>query len=113
MSDAVELIRALGGESVTYVPYGGTAKTFLAIIERQPSGVQGTVAGNYPVNEIDVLIPRDATDGVLTVQPRKDRIRFRWHVIDREFQEFLVQKIVQEDEGLGGSGGMFRVTVQA
>lgn len=112
-SDAVQLVAALGGELVTYIPYGDTARTFEAVVERQPSQVAASPAGSYPVNILEVTFPMDATDGVLTVQPRKDRIRFKKNLGDAQATEFGVQKIVREDSGIAGSGGMFTVQVQA
>lgn len=113
MSVSVSMIADLGGELVTYSPHGGTAKTFRAVVERQPSQVASTAAGSYPVNTLEVTFPMDATDGVLTVQPRKDRIEFKKNLGDSQATEFVVQKIVREDSGIAGSGGMFTVMVQA
>lgn len=113
MPDSVYMISDLGGELVTYIPYGGTAKQFQAIVERQPSQVANTAAGSYSVNTLEITFPIDATDGVLTVQPRKDRIRFKKNLGDSQETEFVVQKIVREDIGIAGSGGMFTVQVQA
>lgn len=107
------MIADLGGELVTYIPYGGTAKSFEALVERQPSQVAVSPAGSYPVNTLEVTFPMDATDGVATVQPRKDRIRFKKNLGDGQETEFVVHKLIREDVGLGGSGGMFTVQVQA
>ena len=112
-NDAVQLVADLGGELVTYIPYGGTARTFEAVVERQPSQVAASPAGSYPVNVLEVTFPMDATDGVLTVQPRKDRIQFKKNLGDPQETEFVVQKIIREDNGIAGSGGMFTVQVQA
>lgn len=112
-NDAVQLVASLGGELVTYIPYGGTARTFEALVERQPSQVAASPAGSYPVNALEVTFPMDTADGVLAVQPRKDRIRFKKNVGDAQATEFVVQKIIREDIGIAGSGGMFTVQVQA
>lgn len=114
MSDSVDLIAALGGEVVTYQPSGGVAKTFKAIVERQPIQVQSSVGGPYPVNQLDVAFPNDAIDGVTAVQERKDKITFKKKLSDAQATEFTVMKLIQEDAGLTASdGGMFRVQVQA
>lgn len=113
MSDSVEAVAALGGEVITYLSAGGTAKQFKAIVERRPSQVAGSPAGSYPVNTLEVSFPMDAVNGVLTVLPRKDAMRFKKNVSDSQETEFSVQKIVEEDTGLAGSGGMFRILVQA
>lgn len=114
MSDAVDLIAAVGGEIITYVPHNGTPKQFKAIVHRQPSQVQQSQAGPYAVNQLEVLIPMDAVDGVMSVQVRKDTMQFKKNLSDSEVSLFTVQKILEEDAGLGpGTGGMFRVLVQA
>ena len=114
MSDAVDLIAALGGEVVTYTPHGGVAKTFKAVVERQPSQVQTSAGGAYPVNQMEVTFPNDATNGVTMVQERKDIMTFKRKLSDSQATEFTVQKLIQEDAGLTASdGGMFRVLVQS
>lgn len=114
MSDSVAMIAVLGGELVTYTPYGGVAKTFKAVVERRPTQVEHAGGFQYGVQTIEVLIPRDATDGVLTVQARKDRVRFKTSLADTQETEFTVNTVLQEDAGLTASdGGMFRVEVRA
>lgn len=114
MSDAVDIVAACGGEVITYVPHGGTAKTFRAIVERRPSQVDAAGGVQYGVNSLEVWIPMDATNGVLAVQERKDRIRFKTKLSDAEVTEFVIGKILTHDSGMSASdGGMFHVEVQA
>ena len=114
MSDAVDMVAAFDWDLVTYVPYGGTEKTFKALVDRDLSGVASSAAGSYGVNVLHVTFPMDATEGVLTVQPRKDRIRFKRNMSDSQDTEFVVQKIMTDsDRGFAGVGGMFKIEVQA
>lgn len=114
MSDAVLMIAALGGELVTYTPYGGVARSFKAVVERRPMQVENAGGFQYVANTIELLIPRDANDGVLTVQERKDRVQFKKSLDDAQATEFTVNKVIQEDAGLiATDGGMFRVEVRA
>ena|SRR5690349_15438074 len=113
-NDAVQLVAACGGELVTYQPYNGAAVTFKAIVHRRPSQVQAVGGSAFGVNTIEVEFPRDATDGVLTVQPRKDKISFKKNLSDPDVTEFSVQTLLSEDSGMvSGDGGMFRVEVKA
>lgn len=113
-NDAVQLVAACGGELVAYQAFNGTAKQFKAIVHRRPTQVQSVGGSIFGVNTIEVEFPRDATDGVLTVQPRKDIIRFKTHLSDPDVTEFTVHKLLSEDSGLVASdGGMFRIEVQA
>ena len=115
MSDAVHLIRALGGEMVTYTPYGGVAKSFLAIVERdRPSNDQQMVNGQrYSVNTRRVLIANDAVDGMTTIQEHKDVVRFKRNVNDAAETDFTVQTIMTNDLGFASDAGAFLVLVQA
>jgi len=114
MSDAVDLIQQLGGERVTYLPYGGVPTSCWAIVERRPSQIQQANGTVFGVNTMQIVIPMDATDGMLQIQVRKDRVRFRKNLSDSQESDFTVNKIVQEDAGLTASdGGMFRLEVQA
>lgn len=113
MPDAVDLIAALGGELITYTPHGGTAKSFKALIEREPLQPEQAGGYRYQVNELVVHVPRDATNGVLTVQEGKDRMSFKRHVSDTAAREYVVMKIQQEDVGFVSSdGGMFVLVVE-
>ena len=50
----------------------------------------------------------------LTVQARKDRVRFKKSLSDTQETDFTVQMILEEDAGLFVTdGGLFRVLVQA
>ncbi len=113
-SDSVDMVAALGGELITYTPYGGVARSFKALVERRPSQVESVGGFQYGVNTLELLIPNDATNGVTAIQERKDRVRFKKNVSDAHETDFSVNKIIQEDAGLvAGDGGAFRVLVQA
>lgn len=114
MSDSVDLVAQLGGELVTYTPHGGVAKIFKAIVERRPTQVEHVGGLQYGANTLEIAFPRDAVNGVLTVQARKDRVRFKKQLSDMQETDFTVQTILEEDAGLFVTdGGLFRVMVQA
>lgn len=114
MSDSVEIVAACGGEVITYLPHGGTAKSFKAIVERRPLQVQGGPGGSYAVSSLPVTFPIHAVDGMLAVQPRKDKLLVKKNVSDSADTEFTVQVIEREDRGLSASdAGMWTVMVQA
>ncbi len=114
MSDAVTLVDQLGGELVTYTPHGGVARQFKAIVERRPTQVQSAGSYQYAAHTMELLIPRDAMNGVTAIKERFDRVRFKKSLDDTQETEFSVNKVIQEDAGLRSfDGGMFRVLVQA
>ena len=113
MSDALELVAALGGELITYRPYNGVALQFTAIVEREPSRVSVFTGVAYPENAILVTFPKDATDGVESISKGKDTLSFKRHLSDRDVTEFTVTMIEDEDVGLVGSDlGMWTVLVK-
>lgn len=114
MSDSVDMVAQLGGELVTYTPHDGVARTFKAIVERRPTQVQSAGGFHYGANTLELLIPRDATNGVTSIKERFDRVRFKKSLDDAQETDFSVNKVIQEDAGLlAFDGGMFRVLVQA
>lgn len=113
MAGTVDMVAALGGELVTYTPYGGVARTFRAIVERRPTQVQQAGGVAYAANTIELVIPNDPTDGMTTIQPRKDRVRFKKNLADGQETDFTVQTILKEDAGIAGDGGAFLVLVQS
>lgn len=112
MSDTIDMVAALGGELVTYTPYGGVARTFRAIVERRPTQVEQFAGVAYGANTMELLIPKDATNGMETIQPRKDRVQFKKNLADAQETDFTVLTILKEDAGLG-DGGAFLVLVQS
>ncbi len=114
MSDSVFMVDQLGGELVTYTPYGLSPRRFKAIVERRPTQVQSTGSHQYATNTMELLIPMDATNGVMSIKERFDRVKFKKILSDTQETEFSVNKIIKEDAGLCAfDGGMFRVLVQA
>lgn len=113
MSDAVNVVAALGGELVTYTPSGGVAKQFTAIVERTPSAPSVFGGASYPENAIVVTFPKDATNGVLTVHKGKDRITVKRHVSDSVETEYTVVMIEEEPAwSAGGIGDLWKVVVK-
>lgn len=114
MSDATEIVNQLGGEMVTYYQYGLSPIQFKAIVERRPTQVQNAGGFAYATNTVELLIPRDATNGVTFIRERLDRVKFKKSLDDAQETEFSVNKVIQEDAGMPPFfGGMFRVLVQA
>jgi len=113
-SESVMMVEQLGGELVTYMQYGLSPIQFKAIIERRPTQVQSAGGFQYAANQVELLIPRDSTNGVTFIRERLDRVKFKKSLDDAQETEFTVNKVIQEDVGmLSFDGGMFRVLVQA
>jgi hypothetical protein len=116
MSDAVAMIAALGEEAITatYLPFGGVPKTFKILVDKRPTPLQEGSPVPYGINQVDIYVPNDATNGVTTIQPRKDRVSFKRHLNDSQETTYTVMKIQDEDAGLvSADGGMYRLQVQS
>jgi hypothetical protein len=113
MSDAVDMVAALGGELVTYTPYGGVAKQFRAIVEREPSRVSLLTGVAYPEQALLITFPHDATDGVTSVAKGKDKMRVKKHLSDAMETDYTVTMVQEEDAGMVASDfGMWTVLVK-
>lgn len=113
-SESVMLVAQLGGEVITYTPYGGSAKQFKAIVNRRPNQVQSVGKPAFHTNTMEVQIPNDAADGVTVIHEGQDKVSVKRNLDDLAETVFTVTKVVQEDSGIVSSdGGMFTVLVQA
>lgn len=113
-SDSVIAVSELGGELVTYEPHGGVEKTFKALVDRRPTQVEHAGGFAYTAQTMEMWIPKDATQGMMEIHERKDRVRVKKNLSDAQETRFTVQTIMQEDAGmLPFDTGMFHVMVQA
>lgn len=114
ISDSVLMVAQLGGELVSYTPYGAGARSFKAIVNRRPNQVQNIGKPGYYANTMELQIPNDPVYGVTVIQEGQDKVSFKRNLDDAAVTIFSVTKVVQEDAGLISSdGGMFTVLVQA
>jgi hypothetical protein len=95
--DAREMVKQWG-ESVTYQPYGGEDKVIQAIVNRDkprrvPEASQGLI------KDIEVCILNDATNGVTSIKPAKDKITLSTRY-GEEPTERVVTAILSGDAGL-------------
>lgn len=111
-SESVNLV-AQFGEIVTYLPAAGGSKPFLAVVEREPSGIAALAGVSFPENSIRVIFPNDATDGMTAIAKGQDKIRFKRNLSDSAETTYTVAVIEQQDTGIVASdGGMWTVLVK-
>lgn len=114
-SESVNLVAQLGGETVTYAPHGGVAKTFKAIVDRGLPGqeVQGGVR-QYTRKVRRLSIPNDADDGVTSIKEGHDTVSCKFNLDDAAATTFTVAKLIGHDAGLvSGDGGLWVVECHA
>lgn len=103
-SQAYEELSVLGGELVTYIPYGKSGKTVLAVIDpirrTDQMGNQTFLTKTY-----EVWIVRSATEGVASVKAQFDLIKLRIEPGDDVETSLRVTKIYPDrDRGTPGDG---------
>ncbi len=118
MSDSVDMVAALGGETITYTPHGASPKSLVAIVVRQPlrplDRAGDVAARGSLMNAIELYIPKDAAKGLTTVRERLDKVSLKLHVHDDAPTVFTVVRIMEEDTGLVASdGGLYHLEAVA
>jgi hypothetical protein len=114
-SDTINLIRQLGGELITYTPFGGAAKSLWAIVERDRTAIESQLVNGamYAVSMRHILVANDPNDGITSVIEHKDRVSFKKNLSDAAETVMTVQTILKQDAGLAGDTGGFLLMVQA
>ena len=91
-------------ESIVYTPFGGTAKTINAIVNR--GGIRdirdrsfGPTGRGTRQNDIDIKISTHATTGVATVTKGKDTVSLKKNEVDTSNSDFIVASIIGSDAG--------------
>lgn len=109
-SQAYEQLDALGGESVTYTPYGGQGRTILALLDP----IRRTDAmGNVQIltKTYEVFIVRSAAEGIATVKAGYDTLTVKLEPSDVSVTTLRVTKVLPDrDRGTPGDGvGMWHL----
>ena len=89
---------AMGGESVTYTPYGGTAVTRYAIVDRREPTAAEVAAGIVP--SLTIAVANDATKGIAltSLNIGGDTIAVRFY---QNSQTFTIRRMpIQQDAGM-------------
>jgi hypothetical protein len=94
------------GESVVYVPHGGTEKTIDAIIERGVDGgrrpglqsVRFNQKFTPAIDSLSILISQGATKGIASIQKGVDKIKMKREQ-DDEFQKYFTVTSAKQEYG--------------
>ena len=83
------------GESVTYTPLGGVARTITAVIDRDPPA---DPSGKVPRPRMTALIQRHATRGTTSINSGGDTLTLAYR-IGGTAEAFLIGAPIKEDQG--------------
>ena len=114
MSQALEQLKALGGELGTYTPQGQASRSLVALVEPirrlDTMGNQSWLAKTY-----ELWIVKSADEGVASVKEQYDTFAVKLQPTDTEETVLRITKIYPErDTGTPGDGvGMWHVEAVA
>ena len=114
MSQALEILKALGGEQVLYTPKRGTAKTITALVDplRRVDALGNQL---FLTKTYEVWLSKHPEEGMPTVTVNIDTIRFKDQQCDTAEIVLKITKIYPErDAGIPGDGvGMWHLEAVA
>lgn len=87
------------GEEIVYTPYGGSAKTIRAMVNRNPSDPMAEGGQRTMENTIEVFISTDATHGISSITLGEDKVQVA-DDIGGAVRKYTVQRIIAQDEGM-------------
>lgn len=86
-------------ESISYTPKGGAAKTIKAIVNRQRANPASEISNRGLVNQAEIIIFKDATNGVASVIEDADTAVIADYP-GGPTQTYRVKNILSSDEGM-------------
>lgn len=86
-------------ENISYTPYGGSAKTIKAIVDRQDMQAESVDGGNTLARYIRISVANHADDGILSVSVRKDKVSVPWRE-GGTAEDWLVHQVESKDSGM-------------
>lgn len=111
---AVELLKRMGAEAITYWPQDGLPRTVQAVVERRPMQAQVVTGRETFVNSLEVWIAQDGTDGVTTVHAGHDQVEFKRVNTDLQATKFRVAAVLEEPQAnFSPVGNLWKLEVRA
>jgi len=113
-SQALEILEALGGECVRYVPKYGGARTITALVEPMRR-IDDLGRQQFLTKTFDVWIVKDECEGVLEIAENADALAVKLRPSDPDETLLKITKILPErDIGVPGDGvGMWHLEAVA
>lgn len=114
MSQALEILQALGGEPVLYTPKLGRAKTITALVDpmRRTDNLGNQV---FLTKTYEVWLSKHPDEGMPAVAVNVDTIKLKLEACDSQQTTLKITKIYPErDHGIPGDGvGMWHLEAVA
>lgn len=86
-------------ETISYTPYGGSARSITAVIVRDPLQRSEQDGGRIAGREFEIFILNDATYGVSSVLKGQDKVSFPVHLGETAVS-FVVADIISKDDAV-------------
>lgn len=104
MSQALQMLTALGAEPITYTPHGQSGKTLTALVERRPVRVNAVGTKEFLTNTVELWIVNSPSEGVTEIKERFDAVTLVPNLAAAAEQTLQVSRILEQDEGVPGDG---------
>ena len=102
MSQALEILEALGGEQVVYTPKLGSPKTVMALVDPMRR-VDNLGNQSFLTKTYEVWVVKSGEEGIKSVTPNVDTIKLRLQPSDPADTILKITKIYPErDHGIPG-----------
>jgi hypothetical protein len=98
--DMAEMVHTdVFGETITYTPSGGSAKSIAALVDRTPLRPTEHGGQTVPQNMTEIWIINNATTGVASVKPGFDTVALKAKLSDAATTTMRVTKLLYHDAG--------------
>lgn len=88
-------------ETITFTPYGGSAKSIKAVVDRHDLNTIGVDQNLSLSRQCRVHVANDATYGITSVNERQDKVTLP-PVEGETAVDWLVSRVLYKDEGMWG-----------
>lgn len=85
-------------EDVSYLPETGWPRTIKAVVNRQREKPGTEHSGALLINQVEMVIAKDATNGVISIKKGKDTFSFP-AILRDDPVEWVVADIIAHDDG--------------
>ncbi|MEI8350091.1 MAG: hypothetical protein WCI77_08045 [Candidatus Omnitrophota bacterium] len=86
-------------ESITFTPYGGTAKSIKAIVQRSRLDPASEDTGRSLLNQAEIFIANDSVEGVTSINKGQDKVSLP-ATIGGSSSNWLVVDIIDHDSAI-------------
>lgn len=89
------------GESITYTPDGGSAKSITAVVDRNPLASVPTAGRAVARNLVQVTLANHATTGVTAIKEGFDTVALKLRRDDAATTTLVIRRVIEAESDAG------------